>query len=79
VLSDFTRRRGRIEGLDQIGTLREVHAVAPLAAMFGYANDLRSCTQGRASHSMEFWHYEEVQTEVANEIMEHTGSLYRFG
>jgi len=78
VLSDFTRRRGRIEGLDQIGTMREIHAVAPLAELFGYANDLRSCTQGRASHSIEFWHYEEVAAEVANEIMEHTGSLYRF-
>jgi len=78
VLSDFTRRRGRIEGMDQIAGLREVRAVAPLAEMFGYAGDLRGRTQGRASHVMEFSHYEEVPPHVANEIMQHTGSNYRF-
>ncbi len=78
VLSDISRRRGRIEGMEQVAGLREVHAVAPLAEMFGYANDLRSRTQGRASHAMEFSHYEEVPPNVANEIMEHTGGNFRF-
>ncbi len=78
VMGDFNRRRGRIEGMEQVAGLREVYAVAPLAEMFGYASDLRSRTQGRAAYSMEFSHYEQVPASVANEIMQHTGSLYRF-
>ena len=78
VMNDFSRRRGRLEGMEQTGKLQKIHALVPLADMFGYANDLRSRTQGRASHSMEFARYEEVPPEVANAIMEHTGSLYRF-
>ena len=78
VLGDFTKRRARIEGMELTGPLRKVFAVAPLAEMFGYANELRSRTQGRASYAMEFSHYEEVPASVANEIMEHTGSSYRF-
>ena len=64
--------------MEQIANIQKIHAVAPLSEMFGYANDLRSRTQGRAGHSMEFWHYEEVPPNVANKIMEMTGSSYRF-
>ena len=79
VLSDFTRRRAQVEGMDhEPGNARKIRAVAPLAEMFGYANDLRSNTQGRAVYTMEFSHYAQVQAGVANEIMESTGSLYRF-
>ena len=78
VISDFNGRRGRLEGMDQTGTVRTVHAIVPLAQMFGYANDIRSRTQGRASHSMEFSHYEEVPASIANEIMERSGGSYRF-
>jgi elongation factor G len=78
VIADVTRRRGRLEGMEHMGVLHKLHALVPLAEMFGYANDLRSRTQGRASHSMEFAHYEEVPADVANKIMEHSGSLYRF-
>jgi len=49
-----------------------------LAEMFGYANDLRGKTQGRASYAMEFAHYEAVPKSVANEIMEKMGSGFRF-
>ncbi len=78
VINDFSRRRGRLTGMEPVGRLHTIHAVAPLAEMFGYANDLRSRTQGRASHSMEFLQYEEVPANIANKIMEDTGSLYRF-
>jgi elongation factor G len=78
VINDFTKRRGRLEGMEQQGHLQKLHAVVPLAEMFGYANDLRSRTQGRASHSMEFHRYEEVPPHVANAIMEHSGSSYKF-
>ena len=78
VMSDFNGRRGRVEGMEHIGAVRKVRALAPLSEMFGYANDVRSKTQGRASYSMEFSHYEEIPANVANKIMERTGSLYRF-
>jgi len=78
VINDFSGRRGRLEGMEQVGSVQKIHAVVPLADMFGYAGDLRSRTQGRAAHSMEFWRYEEVPPNVANKIMERTGSLYRF-
>jgi len=78
VINDFSRRRGRLTGMENIGNLHTIHALVPLAEMFGYANDLRSRTQGRASHSMEFAAYEEVSANVANEIMEATGSAFRF-
>jgi elongation factor G len=78
VVNDFTRRRGRLTGMEQLGGLQQIHALVPLAEMFGYANDIRSRTQGRASHSMEFAQYEDVPANVANLIMEGTGSSYRF-
>ena len=55
VVGDLNRRRGLIEGMDDgFGGIKIVHAVVPLSEMFGYATDLRSATQGRASYSMEF-------------------------
>ncbi|MFO7774239.1 MAG: elongation factor G [Candidatus Hydrogenedentota bacterium] len=74
VISDFNSRRGRLEGMEQQGNVRKVHAKAPLSEMFGYANDIRSRTQGRASYSMEFSGYEEVPANVAREIMERSGA-----
>ena len=78
VIGDASARRGRIEGMEQVAGLREVYAVAPLAEMFGYASDLRSRTQGRASHSMEFSQYEPCPSSIANEIMERSGASFRF-
>jgi len=78
VIGDINGRRGRMESMEPQGTVQKVLAHVPLAEMFGYANDLRSKTQGRASFSMEFEHYEAVPTNVANTIMEARGSSYRF-
>ncbi len=78
VIGDFDRRRGRLVGMESEGTAQTIHALAPLAEMFGYANDMRSRTQGRAVYSMQFGHYEPVPRQVANEIMEKMGSSFRF-
>ncbi len=69
VVGDLNRRRGRILSMDQRGNARVVKAEVPLAEMFGYATDLRSFTQGRASYTMQFKHYEQVPTNIANEII----------
>lgn len=78
VINDLTGRRGRVERMELQGALRRVRGFAPLAELFGYANDIRSRTQGRVSHSMEFSHYEEVPPSIANQIMERTGGSYQF-
>lgn len=68
VLSDLNARRGRIQAMEERAGMRVVTALVPLAEMFGYATDLRSMTQGRASYTMEFSHYEEVPPQVAEAI-----------
>jgi len=78
VISDFDSRRGRLEGMLAEGRNQIIRAFVPLAGMFGYANDLRSRTQGRATYSMEFGRYEPAPPAVANEIMQRMGSAYRF-
>jgi len=78
VIGDVNSRRGRMETMEAQGAIQKVLAHVPLSEMFGYANDLRSKTQGRASFSMEFEHYEPVPANVANAIMEARGSTYRF-
>jgi elongation factor G len=78
VMNDFSGRRGRLEGMTGDGTVKEIIAMVPLAEMFGYANDIRSRTQGRATYSMEFAQYEPVPPSIANEIMTKAGSTFRF-
>ena len=78
VISDFNGRRGRMESMEQQGNSRKIFAFVPLGDMFGYANDIRSRTQGRASYSMEFAQYEAMPPNIANEIMEKSGSQFRF-
>ncbi len=78
VIGDINGRRGRMESMEPLGMVQRVHAAVPLSEMFGYANDLRSKTQGRASFSMEFWRYEQMPAGVANEVMEKSGGSYRF-
>lgn len=68
VVGDLNRRRGRIQSMDQRGNARVVRAEVPLSEMFGYATDLRSSTQGRAAYTMQFKHYEQVPSNIANEI-----------
>ncbi|AZZ96802.1 elongation factor G [Pseudoalteromonas rubra] len=70
VVGDLNRRRGIIEGMeDSFGGLKQVNAQVPLSEMFGYATDLRSATQGRASYSMEFSKYAEAAKNVADAII----------
>ena len=71
VIGDLSRRRGHVEGQEPRGNAVAVKGSVPLAAMFGYATDLRSSTQGRANYTMQFDRYEEVPTSIAEEIVEH--------
>ena len=70
VLGDLNSRRGRVEGMEARGNAQVVRAYVPLATMFGYTTDLRSATQGRATSSMEFDHYEPLPDALAKEIIE---------
>ncbi|EOG1982992.1 elongation factor G [Proteus mirabilis] len=70
VIGDLNRRRGMVEGMDDLPTGKIIRAQVPLAEMFGYATDLRSQTQGRASYSMEFLKYNEAPSNVAQAIIE---------
>jgi len=69
VIGDLNSRRGRIQGMGQRGNAQVITAEVPLATMFGYATDLRSKTQGRATYTMQFGHYEPVPTSVQEDIV----------
>jgi elongation factor G len=69
VMGDLNSRRGRVEGLEPRGNAQAIRARVPLATMFGYATDLRSTTQGRATFTMQFDRYEEVPQSIAGEIV----------
>jgi len=68
VIGDLNSRRGQIQGQDMRGNANVISAFVPLANMFGYVNNLRSMSQGRASYTMQFDHYEQVPTAVAAEV-----------
>jgi len=68
VIGDLNSRRGQIQGTEARGVAQMITALVPLANMFGYVNQLRSMTQGRAQYTMQFSHYEEVPTSVAEEV-----------
>ncbi|MEY8767829.1 elongation factor G [Francisella philomiragia] len=74
VMGDLNRRRGIIEGMDENPSGRVVSALVPLAEMFGYATNVRSMSQGRASFSMEFKKYAEVPNNIADEIIKSRNS-----
>ena len=69
VIGDINSRRGRIEGMEDVGNGRIVHGMVPLSEMFGYSTDLRSRTQGRGNYSMFFDHYEKVPKNVQEKIL----------
>jgi elongation factor G len=69
VIGDLSSRRGRVEGMDQNGNSQAIRALVPLADMFGYATDLRSRTQGRATYTMQFSNYAEVPDAISKEIV----------
>jgi elongation factor G len=71
VIGDLSRRRGKVQGQEPRGNAVAIQAFVPLAEMFGYATDLRSSTQGRATYTMQFERYEEVPTSIAEQLVEH--------
>ena len=73
VVGDLNAKRAQIQEMGERGDVKTVQAIVPLAEMFGYATNLRSNTQGRASYSMEFHEYQEVPNNVAQEIVEKRG------
>jgi elongation factor G len=70
VIGDLNRRRGRVEGMEPRGNAQVVTARVPLSEMFGYATDVRSNTQGRATYTMVFDRYEEVPSHIAEKVVE---------
>ncbi len=69
VIGDLNRRRGHVHGMEQRGNAQVINAFVPLAEMFGYATDLRSNTQGRATYTMQFERYEEVPPNIAERVV----------
>jgi elongation factor G len=69
IIGDLNSRRGRIEGMEARPGTQIIKALVPLSSMFGYATDMRSRTQGRATYTMHFAHYEEVPKAIADEII----------
>ncbi len=67
-IGDLNSRRGQISGTEQRGIAQVIHAMVPLANMFGYVNNLRSMSQGRAQYTMQFDHYEQVPQAVSDEV-----------
>jgi elongation factor G len=72
IVGDLNARRGRIDGIEPRAGGQVIQAHVPLAEMFGYATDLRSSSEGRATYSMEFSHYEPVSQEVAKTVLAKT-------
>ncbi len=70
VIGDLNRRRGRVEGMEPRGNAQVVRAMVPLSEMFGYATDVRSMTQGRATYTMQFEKYEDVPPNIATKVIE---------
>ncbi len=70
VMGNLNSRRGRVEHLEPVGNAQQIKAMVPLAEMFGYATDVRSMTQGRATFTMQFDHYEEVPQSIAAELVD---------
>jgi len=73
IIGDLNSRRGQVNGMDQRGNARVVNAMVPLSNMFGYVNNLRSMSQGRAQYTMQFDHYEQVPSSVVDEIKARLG------
>ncbi|MDI6870770.1 MAG: elongation factor G [Bacillota bacterium] len=70
VIGDLNGRRGHIQGMERRANAQVIRALVPLAEMFGYVNDLRSMTQGRATYVMHFAHYDEVPANIAERVIE---------
>ena len=68
IIGDLNSRRGKVNGMDARGNAQVINAMVPLANMFGYVNNLRSMSQGRAQYTMIFDHYDQVPQAVADEV-----------
>ena len=78
VIGDINGRRGHVSGLERVAGSQVIHATVPLATMFGYATDLRSRTQGRATFTLHFKEYAQVPGEIAEEVIARaTGKLVK--
>ncbi|RPI97294.1 MAG: elongation factor G, partial [Spirochaetales bacterium] len=69
IISDINSRRGKIDGIDMQGQLRVIDAHVPLSEVFGYATGVRSLSQGRASHTLQFSHYDQVPKTITDTIV----------
>jgi elongation factor G len=69
VMGDISRRRGVLQGSDEASSGKVINSIVPLGEMFGYATSLRSMSQGRATFTMEFDHYAEAPTNIAEAVM----------
>jgi elongation factor G len=74
VIGDINSRRGQVQSMDDRGNSKVIKAMVPLSEMFGYVNTLRSLSQGRAQFTMEFNHYAQVPTKIADEIRAKSGN-----
>ena len=74
IIGDLNSRRGQVNAMEDRGNAKVVTAMVPLANMFGYINNLRSMSQGRAQYSMQFDHYEAVPAQIAQEVKESLGA-----
>jgi elongation factor G len=70
IMGDVSSRRGKVQGMENRAAVQIIRAEVPLANMFGYATDLRSMSQGRATYTMQFSRYAQVPRTIAEEIME---------
>jgi elongation factor G len=70
VMGDISSRRGKIMGMERDGSMQRIKAQVPLAELYKYSTSLRSLTQGRGHHSMDFSHYEEVPREIATKVVD---------
>jgi elongation factor G len=70
VIGDLNRRRGRVNGMEPRGNAQVISAHVPLSEMFGYATDVRTMSQGRATYTMQFDKYEEVPPNIAEKVVE---------
>ena len=73
IVGDLNRRRGIVIGMENVPAGKAVRAEVPLSEMFGYATDMRSATQGRATYSMEFEMYKEVPDSIAEAVIKKEG------
>ncbi|MGD2080494.1 MAG: elongation factor G, partial [Nitrospirota bacterium] len=69
IIGDLNSKRGKVQGMDQVGNNQKISALVPMAELLTYANQLQSMTAGRGVYSMEFSHYEEVPAQITQKLL----------